>query len=119
MLGDHDWRAHMYGMLAVFQNSLSLSVLSCLCSFHYNISFCISTFFSIRDCLLREGERKTPGWARPVISHMKLRVQRWMVSSRSRKSFITNCGVARSVAGALQIRSGGIAKAIEEVLCPE
>lgn len=75
--------------------------------------------FFTRDCLLWEEESKPPGWAWPITSHMKLQMEREMVSSKSGRSFSTNYGVARSVAGELEIRSWGIAEAVEEVLCPE
>lgn len=49
MLREHGQRAHIYDMLVVFQNTLFLSVLSCLFFIHYNIIFCISTLFHKRQ----------------------------------------------------------------------
>jgi hypothetical protein len=47
------------------------------------------------------GERETIGWTWLITSHIKLQLQMLMVSSKSDKSFSTNCEVARNVAGML------------------
>lgn len=93
-------------MLAVVQNTLSLSVPRHLFSMHYTTSFCISTLFHKRR-FHREEESETPSWACPVTSHMKLQMQMWLVPSRSGKSFSTNCGVT----GKLEISPWRVAKA--------